>query len=279
MGFPGKRIVAALCLALALAAGGGARAAPDAELWTRWVGFDPASTVQVDHAAWDGFVARYRVVGADAIARVRYGAVTTADRATLEAYLAGLAATRVTGLGHGEQRAFWINLYNALTVRVVLDHYPVDSIRDIDISPGLLADGPWGAYLIEVEGEPLSLDDIEHRILRPIWHDPRLHYVVNCASLGCPDLPPHAMTAENAEQMLDAAARGYVNHPRGAGFEADGELVVSSLYAWYGEDFGGSDAAIIDHLRRYADPALAGRLAGAGEIADDAYDWTLNDVP
>ena len=279
MGLPGNRVVAALCLALVLSAGAGARAAPDAELWSRWVGHDPASAAEVDHAAWEGFVARYRTVGADGIARLRYGAVSAADRAALEAYLAALAATRVTALGRGEQRAFWINLYNALTVRVVLDHYPVDSIRDIDISPGLLADGPWGATLIAVEGEPLSLDDIEHRILRPIWHDPRLHYVVNCASLGCPDLPPQAVTAENAEQVLDAAARGYINHPRGVAFDADGEPVVSSLYAWYGEDFGGSDAAIIDHLARYADPALAARLAGADEIADDAYDWTLNEAP
>jgi len=278
MGLPGNRIVAVLCLALALSAGAGARAAPDAELWSRWVGHDPASVAQVDHAAWNGFVARNRVAGTDGIARLRYGAVTAADRAALEAYLTALAATPVTALARGQQRAFWINLYNALTVRVVLDHYPVASIRDIDISPGLFADGPWGAPLIEVEGEPLSLDDIEHRILRPIWRDPRLHYVVNCASLSCPDLPPEAMTAENAEHLLDMAAGAYVNHPRAVAFDADGELVVSSIYAWYGEDFGGSDQGIIAHLRAHAAPALAARLEAATTISDHAYDWRLNDA-
>lgn len=271
------RVLAAFLLTLAL--GTGAWAAPDSELWTRWIGHDPGSDVRVDHTDWDRLIAQYRTVGADGIARFRYGAVTLEDRALLESYLAALAAVPVSGLSRAEQRPFWINLYNALTVRVVLDHYPVDSIRDIDISPGLLADGPWGASLITVEGESISLDDIEHRILRPIWGEARVHYVVNCASLGCPDLPPWALTASNAEAMLDAAARSYVNHPRGVAFDADGDLVVSSLFDWYADDFGGSDAAIIVHLGGFAAPALAERLAGTDRIADDDYDWSLNDAP
>ncbi len=101
-----------------------------------------------------------------------------------------LAATSADRLRRAEQFPFWINLYNALTVKVVLDHYPVEIIRDIDISPGLFADGPWGKKLVTVEGEALSLDDIEHRILRPIWKDPRLHYVLNCAALGVPIFSP-----------------------------------------------------------------------------------------
>lgn len=254
------------------------RAAPDAELWGRWVGHDPASTETVDHAPWDRFLAQYRIVQADGIAHVRYGAVSDADRVALATYLGTLAATRVTTLNRGQQRAFWINLYNALTVQLVLERYPVGSIRDIDISPGVFSDGPWGAKLITVEGEPLSLDDIEHRILRPIWQDPRLHYVVNCASLSCPDLPPRAFTAENAEAMLDAAARAYVNHPRALTID-DGDLIVSSIYDWYADDFGASDAAIIGHLRAYAMPDLAARLDTFTAIDDDRYDWRLNDAP
>jgi Protein of unknown function, DUF547 len=87
----------------------------------------------------------------------------------------------------------------------------VASIRDIAISPGLFSVGPWGRKLIEVEGEPLSLDDIEHRILRPIWRDPRLHYAVNCAALGCPNLRSSAFTAANADILLETAASDYVN--------------------------------------------------------------------
>jgi hypothetical protein len=175
------------------------------------------------------------------------------------------------------QAAFWVNLYNALTVRTVLQHYPVAGIREIDISPGLFADGPWGAELVEVEGVPLSLDDIEHRILRPIWRDPRIHYAVNCAALGCPNLQREPFAAARLDAQLDAAARAFVGHPRGVAIEDD-ELIVSSIYRWFSEDFGADDAAVIAHLRTYAPPDLARDLAGFTRIEDYAYDWNLNDA-
>ncbi len=175
-----------------------------------------------------------------------------------------------------EQLAYWINLYNALTVKVVLDHHPLPSIRDISISPGLFSSGPWGAELVRVEGEPIRLDDIEHRILRPLWQDSRVHYALNCASLGCPNLAREAFTAENTERLLDAGARAYVNHPRGVSL-VNGRLGVSSIYVWFEEDFGG-EAGVLAHLRRYADPKLAASLAPAAAIDDDAYDWSLNDA-
>jgi len=156
----------------------------------------------------------------------------------------------------------------------------VDSIRDIDISPGLFADGPWGAELVTVEGVPLSLDDVEHRILRPIWRDPRVHYAVNCAALGCPDLARDPFDAGRLDAQLDRQARRFVNHRRGVRFEGDGDLIVSGIYRWFSEDFGdGSDRAILRHLRRHAAPALAGRLAAADGIDDHDYDWSLNDRP
>lgn len=252
-----------------------ARAAPSAELWRRWLAHDPASTAEIDHAAWDRLLGAHLRMGADGIARFAYGEVGAAGRRALKDYVAGFAAVRAGGLSRAEQFALWVNLYNAVTVDVVLDHFPVRSIRDIDISPGLFADGPWGRKLAVVDGEKVSLDDVEHRILRPIWRDPRIHYAVNCASLGCPDLQRRAFTAANAEALLEAGAAAYVNHPRGARFD-DGRLVVSSIYRWFSEDFGGSDASTIAHLRRYARPALAERLAAARRIADHDYDWRLN---
>ena len=255
-----------------------ALAAPKSELWPRWEAHDPAAITRVDHAAWDALIARYRVPGPDGVARFDYGAVTAAERATLDAYVGLLAATPVSALARPEQLAFWLNAYNALTVKVILDHYPVRSIRDIDISPGLFADGPWGRKLLEIEGERVSLDDIEHRILRPIWRDPRIHYGVNCASIGCPDLPPMAFTAENADAQLQAGAAAFVNHPRGARFDG-ARLIVSSIYDWFVEDFGGNDAGVIAHLATHAQPELAARLAGLQRIDDDSYDWSLNDVP
>ena len=158
---------------------------------------------------------------------------------------------------------------------MIVDHFPVRTIRDIDISPGLFANGPWGAELVSVEGEPLSLDDIEHRILRPIWRDPRIHYAVNCAAIGCPNLNPVAFTADNTEQILDKAAVAYVNDPRGARFD-DGDLIVSSIYSWFEEDFGSSEAGVIAHLKRYARPPLSDQLSGRRDYSDHDYDWKLN---
>ncbi len=136
--------------------------------------------------------------------------------------------------------------------------------------------GPWGKKLVAVEGETLSLDDIEHRILRPIWRDPRIHYGVNCASIGCPNLIATAYTAENMDSLLTENARAYVNHPRGAVVE-DGALTVSKIYSWFDEDFGGNEAGVIAHLRDYAGPELLARLRDIDDVADYEYDWALND--
>ena len=260
-----------------LIAAGSAIAAPRAELWERWAAQDPQSRQSIDHTAWDGLLATYRRMGEDGIARFDYGAVTPDDRSRLDEYLGRLADVRVTGLARPEQLAFWLNAYNALTVQIVLAHYPVRSIRDIDISPGWFADGPWGKKLFPVEGEMLSLDDIEHRILRPIWQSPLIHYGVNCASLGCPDLPGRAFTAATAEQALAEAARAYINHSRGV-LVGPGGLTLSTLYSWYAEDFGADEAGLLAHLATYAAPILAAQLAASPPIRGYAYDWALNDT-
>ncbi len=251
--------------------------APSAKLWPRWEAHDPAASRTVDHGPWRRFLSAHVVAGTDGIARVAYGKVSAEDKAALDAYVRALAAEPVSRLTRAEQRAYWINLYNAATVRLVLERYPVASIRDINISPGLFASGPWGKALFAVEGEALSLNDIEHRILRPIWNDPRVHYALNCAALGCPDLQTEAFPAATADVLLDRAAVAFVNHPRGARVEG-GRLRVSSIYEWFQEDFGGSEASVIDHLRRYARGPLADALAGVRAIASHAYDWSLNDA-
>ena len=268
-----------LLLALALAGwAGAAGAAPAADLWPRWEAHAPGAAAAIDHGAWTRFLEAYRVAGPDGVARLDYGAVSDADRDRLQAYIERLGGVAISEYARPVQRAYWINLYNALTVEVVLEHYPVDSIMDIDISPGFFSSGPWGRKLVEVEGTPVSLDDIEHRILRPIWQDPRIHYAVNCASIGCPDLQPVAFTADNTEELLDRAARAYVNHPRGARLN-DGELLVSSIYEWFQADCGGSERGVLAHLRRYAGAGLAARLEGRTGYDDHRYDWSLNGVP
>jgi hypothetical protein len=261
-----------------------ASAAPPARLWPHWQQHDSHSTATIDHTIWDTFLQTYVIAPhPSGINRLRYAAVTPADRQALQRYVATMQAVPISTYNRREQMAYWINLYNAVTVHVVLAHYPVESIRDIDISPGLLDDGPWGAKLLTIEGEKVSLDDIEHRILRPLWQDNRVHYAVNCASLGCPNLAPVAYTAANLERLLEHGAREYVNHPRGVTFEK-GELYVSSLYVWFIEDFGGDRDGILQHLRRYTSRPLVDVLqsyrggltflGGAG--LHHHYDWRLN---
>lgn len=250
--------------------------APSAELWPIWQAHDAQSTQQVNHGNWDRLLARYRVGGEDGIVRFAYRRVSPHDRKALDSYVAELSGTPVSRLNRAEQFAYWVNLYNALTIKVILDNGIPKSIRDIDISPGFLSDGPWGKKFVRVEGRDLSLNDIEHRILRPIFKDPRIHYGVNCASLGCPDLPPKAFTASNTEELLEAAARAYVNHPRGARLE-DNLLHISSIYVWFASDFGG-EAGVLKHLARYARPELAARIAELTATAGHSYDWALNDV-
>lgn len=232
----------------------------------------------VNHAAFDAILKAYVRTGADGINRVDYAALKAgADRAALSAYLSDLQAVPVRGLPRPAQRAYWINLYNALTLDVVVSRYPVRSIRDIAISPGLFSVGPWGKKLVTVEGKSLSLDNIEHDILRAIWRDPRIHYAVNCASLGCPNLQDRAFTAQNVERLLDETARAFVNHPRGVRIEG-GRLVASSLYHWYAKDFRERESGLLGHLHRYAKPALAADLKTFDRVSRYTYDWALNDI-
>lgn len=253
-----------------------AAAAPAADPWVFWTADDPASRERVDHGLWERFLKEYVVTNhPSGINGVRYGAVTPEDRKALDDYLQRLQGVEATRLNRSEQKAYWINLYNALTVKVVLDHYPVKTIRDIDISPGIFSDGPWGAKLLTIQGQNVSLDDIEHRILHPLWKDNRVHYAVNCASLGCPNLQPDAFTSENTEALLGKGAREYVNHPRGAHFAA-GRLRLSSIYDWFRADFGGSKESVTRHLQEYAAPTLAESLKGFhGKVSYD-YDWRIN---
>ncbi|MDH3241855.1 MAG: DUF547 domain-containing protein [Alphaproteobacteria bacterium] len=253
-------------------------AAPKAELWRYWQVHDPASRIQVDHRPWQGFLDRFVVRGPQGVNLVRYAAVDQSGKRALKGYIAALARVPVRRLNRSAQRAYWINLYNALTIDVVLAHMPVTSIRDIDISPGWFSRGPWGAKLVTIDGKRISLDEIEHRILRPIWRDPRVHYALNCASMGCPEISERAFTPANTEARLDRAARRFVNHPRAVRFQG-GRLVVSSLYHWYGDDFGAGQGDILAHIRSFAAPSLARRLDGIRSFADGGYDWSLNAAP
>ena len=252
-----------------------ANAAPEPELIAGWDVSDESNSAVIDHSSWQALLDAYLKTGdPSGINRFDYGALkaNTEDRKTLSAYLKSLAGIDPRTFSRDEQMAYWINLYNALTVFVIVPRYPVDSIKDI--KSGIIDFGPWNLELFPLQGQKLTLNQIEHGILRPIWKDPRIHYAANCASLGCPNLSPEVYGSDNLERLLEQAAVDYINHLRGAQVQGD-KLVVSSIFEWYKVDFGNTDAGVIAHLKQYARPELAQILDNYDSFSDH-YDWNLN---
>jgi hypothetical protein len=235
----------------------------------------PALAQVPNHAPWDTLLQTYVRESADGINRFNYRGLANspADRQALDRYIASLEGTAPSRLNRADQFAFWANLYNAVTIDVVVERYPVRSIRDIKPHP--LAIGPWGVPRVTVEGRRLSLDAIEHEIMRPTFADPRVHYAVNCASIGCPNLQRQAFRGATLEAQLDAAARAFINHPRAVQVTPRG-LRLNSIYQWFRVDFG-TEAQLRTHLQRYAAPGLAAQIAASPRIAGYGYDWSLND--
>ena len=254
-----------------------ALAAPSSALLEFWNASDETNAETIDHSAWQNLLTAYLSSHPSGVNRFDYAALKASDedRTKLADYLAHLQAHDPRTYARAEQKAYWINFYNALTVQVVVNAYPVDSIRDIHES-WIPLSGPWDDVHATVAGQELTLNNIEHGILRPIWRDNRIHYAVNCASYGCPNQSPAVFTAANTEELLDASARAYINHPRGVDFVDDDFLMISSIYNWYVEDFGNSQETVLAHLIQYAEAGLAARLKDFAGSVDYEYDWNLN---
>ncbi|QXO17752.1 MULTISPECIES: DUF547 domain-containing protein [Vibrio] len=242
-------------------------AAPKADLWLFWTASNQENRQKIAHDAWQQLLDRYLSRNGE-YTLFNYAAVSQTDQHKLSRYLSSLAAIDPRTLNRSEQYAYWINLYNAQTVQLILQHYPLDSITQLG---GLFSFGPWDDKVLTIAGQTLTLNDIEHRILRPIWLEPRTHYALNCASLGCPNLQPQAFTADNLDQLLDSAAQEFINSEKGAHMQ-DEKLVLSSIYDWYQVDFG-SRQQLIQHLATYrAD------LSGFRGNIRYQYNWALNEA-
>jgi len=211
-----------------------------------------------------------------------------ADRAALQAYLGQLAAVRrptFDGWTPARRQAFLINAYNAFTVELILDRYPdLDSIREL----GSLLRSPWKRRFFDLLGEPRSLDDVEHGLLRGAddFAEPRIHFAVNCASIGCPALRPEAYRHDVLDAQLADQTRRFLSD-RSRNRVGDGRLEVSRLFDWYADDFvvtgeHATLAAPLGFLARHADlladdPATRdGLRRGALRLGYTDYDWRLN---
>ena len=255
--------------------------APKSDLWPRWQTHNAGNHNVIDHSAWNIFLKKDLVTDpqivetstTSGINLLRYAAVAKIDRDFLKTYLQTLEETSISNFSRPQQRAFWINLYNASTVNLILDHYPLESITKISF--GFFSFGPWDEELLSVEGEELSLNDIEHRILRPIWQDARIHYALNCASIGCPNLLPQAFTESNTESLLERGASDYINHPRGSKMQDD-ILILSKIYEWFLADFGGNEESLLLHLKQYSKNNLLQSSHADDLEIEYQYDWRLN---
>ena len=247
--------------------------APNSELWERWEAHDEQNQKAIDHTLWDDFLKKNLILTDGYPGRINYEKTSTADRLQLNSYLQASYKIKINSYNRAEQFAFWVNLYNAFTVNLILDNYPVKSIKDI--SPSFFGGGPWKAKLLNVDAQEISLNDIEHRILRPIWQDPRIHYAVNCAALGCPSLQARALSVTNRDDYLNTGARNFINSPQGVTLTED-VVSISKIYDWFIEDFGGTEEAVLIHLSTYAKPKLAAKLKSINKINSVFYDWNLN---
>lgn len=243
------------------------------------------------HAAWTSLLKKHvLVIGGGKASQVRYAGIAQ-DRAALKAYLAALesvSASAFEAFSKPQQMALLINAYNAHTVALILTRYPdLVSIKDL----GNLVQSPWKKKIVSLLGDTLSLDGIEHDKLRQRgrYDDPRIHFAVNCASIGCPPLREEAFVAERLDAQLDEQALRFMSdRSRNRWNAAAGRLEVSKIFDWYGEDFTLGHRGIRSlaaFCARYADrladaPADRERIRNqqAG-VAFLDYDWKLNDAP
>lgn len=239
----------------------------------------PAAALATDPAAYARLLAAHvrpgTVSGID-VALVDYEAIK-ADPGYAKA-LQDLAAARPEALATPAERfAFWINAYNLLAIKAVLDQYPARSIRD----GGTLLTSIWKKKVGGAAGREYALDDIEHGILRPEFKDPRVHVAIVCASLSCPDLRREPFTGARLDAQLDDQARRFLGNPtKGLALSPDGRSArVSSIFKWFRDDFAPAGGALA-FIRAKAGPELAPRLAGLTDagLAYLDYDWSLNDT-
>ena len=194
------------------------------------------------------------------------------EEAKLDRYLKVLEEIDPEALSPKKQFAFYINAYNAWTIKLILSAYPdIKSIKDL----GSLFKSPWKKKIARIDGDVITLDSIEHDILRPRFKDPRIHFAVNCASKGCPPLRSEPYRGDRLDGQLTQMTEAFINNPKYNRLQGE-TLYVSSIFKWYSEDF---EEDIVAFFTKYARGELREKLVkNAGEIEVEYldYDWSLN---
>jgi len=234
-------------------------------------GTGAAATLDAD--TWDGFLERYTTKTSD-VAGVRVDYAGLARDPAWRTFVADLEQAAPPPDPNG-RLAFWIDVYNVLAIDMVVRHQPVGSIRDI----GSLLRPVWKRPAGKVAGRTATLDEVEHRILRPI-REPRIHAAIVCASTSCPSLRREAYRAERLDDQLDAAMRDWLADPdKGLRVES-GQVRLSKIFDWFAEDFAAA-GGVLAFVRPYLAPPVRQALDALGpdpRVVWFDYDWSLNDI-
>jgi hypothetical protein len=197
-----------------------------------------------------------------------------AEEAKLDRYLNTLENVDSKRLSRNEQFAFYANAYNAWTIKLILSGYPgVTSIKDL----GSLIESPWKKKIVRIDREVISLDHVEHEILRPRYKDPRVHFAINCAAKSCPPLRPEPFSGNILDRQLDDSTRSFINDPKSYRLEGN-VLYVSRIFKWFSEDF---NEDVFGFFLKYANGNLKKELEAKSErtsVKYLEYDWSLNEM-
>lgn len=222
---------------------------------------------QVDHSAWDALLKKHVKEG-----RVDYKGFRS-DSVALWAYVDDLSQNPPQeDWSRAAQLAYWINAYNAFTVKLIVDHYPLESIQDLHPTvkiPGIST--IWKKEFFTIGGEPFSFHKIEHKILRKQFGEARIHFAINCASFSCPDLLNGAFVPERLEEQLEARAKAFVNDSTKNIIRAE-RIQISRIFSWFKGDFT-KNGSLIAFLNRYSDTAID----KDAKITYLEYNWSLNE--
>ena len=238
----------------------------------------PTAAAPPDYAAWNQLLQRYY----DPARGMDYKSLKAKDKAALDQLRRQLAAVDPAGLSRDDQLAYWINLYNVNVVGVVVDNYPVESIRDISTDP-IVRLNVFKKDSVATKAGRISLNDVEHEKIRAGFKDPRIHFAINCAAASCPPIRPEAYVGSRLDAQLDDQARRFLNGPHGVRLaKKGGTLVVytTKIMDWFGEDFDQWGGGRLPFLRKYLSPERQKALDAAGgtvELEYQDYSWDLND--
>ncbi len=235
-----------------------------------------------DHSLYTEILQQY--VGEDG--GVSYQGLKGQGREALAAYISKVERAKISRMSEKELMAFYINAYNAFTLKLIVDNYPLKSIRKVPDLSGIAGLGQWKKDLWTIENKKVSLDFIEHEILRPMG-DPRIHFALVCAAKSCPNLARQAYTVINLEEMLNEQGRKFNQSPKGLQISSEKRLSktrailkLSAIYKWFKGDFLAVSENLPDFVYRYANVEVRvfiekNRKDLKIEYMD--YDWQLND--